>query len=178
MQVNIWCSLTVFPLQSSTYRAWSFISDEMYASADAHRYDTTMDEYALFIIHVSCCCVFILGLFFQHTGKCSQPRCYPENPSNPRWTRQKKKTGISPHVHATYAYIHIRIYRSMFTLSLVCTQLDNAVEKSGKLVLTNWSEQIKVRKYFEKCVFLFLRNQIKQPNIKKGIQKQFLPWGE
>lgn len=102
--------------------------------------------YALFIIHVSCCCVFILGLFFQHTGKCSQPRCYSENPSNPRWTRQKKKTGISLHV-PTYANIYIRIYRSIFTLSLVWTQLDNAVEKSGKLVLTNWSEQIKVRKY-------------------------------
>lgn len=107
VQVNIWCtflanSLTVFPLQSSTYRAWSFISDEMYASADAHRYDTTLDE-ALFIIHVGWCYVFILGLFFQHTGKCSQPRCYSGNPSNPRWTRQKKKTGISLNVYATYA---------------------------------------------------------------------------
>uniref|UniRef100_A0A672KDN3 Nostrin-like n=1 Tax=Sinocyclocheilus grahami TaxID=75366 RepID=A0A672KDN3_SINGR len=32
------------------------------------------------------------------------------------------------------------------TVSLVCSQLDNAVEKSGKLVLTNWSEQIKLKK--------------------------------
>ncbi len=40
------------------------------------------------------CTVFISGLFFQHTGKCSQPRCCSGNPSNPRWTREKKKTGM------------------------------------------------------------------------------------
>ncbi len=63
VQVNIWCtclanSLTAFPLQSSTYRAWSFISDEMYASADAHRYDTALDQ-PPFIIHVGCCVQYL-----------------------------------------------------------------------------------------------------------------------
>lgn len=59
----------------------------------------------------------------------------------------------------------------MFTLCPVCTQLDNAVEKSGKLVLTNWSEQIKVRSVF----FLILRDQFKQPNKKEFKSTFVLP---
>ncbi|XP_043104072.1 nostrin isoform X2 [Puntigrus tetrazona] len=73
---------------NSTYRAWSFISDEMYASADAHRIlGNALSQDAIQEIR---------QILDEH-GKRKRP-------------------------------------------------LDNAVEKSGKLVLTNWSEQIKLKK--------------------------------
>ncbi|XP_016367988.1 nostrin-like [Sinocyclocheilus rhinocerous] len=73
---------------NSTYRAWSFISDEMYASADAHRIlANALNQDAIQEIR---------QILDEH-GKRKRP-------------------------------------------------LDNAVEKSGKLVLTNWSEQIKLKK--------------------------------
>uniref|UniRef100_A0A8C1FT29 Osteoclast-stimulating factor 1 n=1 Tax=Cyprinus carpio carpio TaxID=630221 RepID=A0A8C1FT29_CYPCA len=73
---------------NSTYRAWSFISDEMYASADAHRIlGNALNQDAIQEIR---------QILDEH-GKRKRP-------------------------------------------------LDNAVEKSGKLVLTNWNEQIKLKK--------------------------------
>ncbi|XP_016367164.1 nostrin-like [Sinocyclocheilus rhinocerous] len=73
---------------NSTYRAWSFISDEMYASADAHRIlGNALNQDA----------IQELRQILDEHGKRKRP-------------------------------------------------LDNAVEKSGKLVLTNWSEQIKLKK--------------------------------
>uniref|UniRef100_A0A671Q7M7 Osteoclast-stimulating factor 1 n=1 Tax=Sinocyclocheilus anshuiensis TaxID=1608454 RepID=A0A671Q7M7_9TELE len=73
---------------NSTYRAWSFISDEMYTSADAHRIlGNALNQDA----------IQELRQILDEHGKRKRP-------------------------------------------------LDNAVEKSRKLVLTNWSEQIKLKK--------------------------------
>ncbi|KAK9969018.1 hypothetical protein ABG768_027229 [Culter alburnus] len=105
---------------NSTYRAWSFISDEMYASADAHRIlGNALNQDAIQEIR---------QILDEH-GKRKRP-------------------------------------------------LDNAVEKSGKLVLTNWSEQIKLKKKLigltreHEALFSFVEKN-KQISTEKEKQKMF-----
>ncbi|XP_077073145.1 nostrin isoform X1 [Siphateles boraxobius] len=105
---------------NSTYRAWSFISDEMYASADAHRIlGNALNQDAIQKIR---------QILDEH-GKRKRP-------------------------------------------------LDNAVEKSGKLVLTNWSEQIKLKKKLigltreHEALFSFVEKN-KQISTEKEKQKMF-----
>ncbi|XP_059418507.1 nostrin [Carassius carassius] len=103
---------------NSTYRAWSFISDEMYASADAHRIlGNALNQDAIQEIR---------QILDEH-GKRKRP-------------------------------------------------LDNAVEKSGKLVLTNWNEQIKLKKKLigltreHEALFSFVEKN-KQISTEKEKQK-------
>ncbi|XP_051761125.1 nostrin [Ctenopharyngodon idella] len=105
---------------NSTYRVWSFISDEMYASADAHRIlGNALNQDAIQEIR---------QILDEH-GKRKRP-------------------------------------------------LDNAVEKSGKLVLTNWSEQIKLKKKLigltreHEALFSFVEKN-KQISTEKEKQKMF-----
>ncbi|KAK2904700.1 hypothetical protein Q8A67_006499 [Cirrhinus molitorella] len=103
---------------NSTYRAWSFISDEMYASADAHR---------------------ILGNALNQDAIQEVRQILDEHAKRKR-------------------------------------PLDNAVEKSGKLVLTNWSEQIKLKKKLigltreHEALFSFVEKN-KQISTEKEKQK-------
>ncbi|XP_048050584.1 nostrin [Megalobrama amblycephala] len=105
---------------NSTYRAWSFISDEMYASADAHR---------------------ILGNALNQDAIQEIRQILDEHSKRKR-------------------------------------PLDNAVEKSGKLVLTNWSEQIKLKKKLigltreHEALFSFVEKN-KQISTEKEKQKMF-----
>ncbi|XP_026073229.1 nostrin [Carassius auratus] len=103
---------------NSTYRAWSFISDEMYASADAHRIlGNALNQDAIQEIR---------QILDEH-GKRKRP-------------------------------------------------LDNAVEKSGKLVLTNLNEQIKLKKKLigltreHEALFSFVEKN-KQISTEKEKQK-------
>ncbi|KAI7808443.1 nostrin [Triplophysa rosa] len=73
---------------TSSHRAWSFMSDEMFSSADAHR---------------------ILGNALNQDAIQEMRQILDEHSKRKR-------------------------------------PLDNAIEKSGKLVLTNWNEQIKLKK--------------------------------
>ncbi|XP_056321942.1 nostrin isoform X3 [Danio aesculapii] len=105
---------------NSTYHAWSFISDEMFASADAHRIlGNALNQDAIQEIR---------QILDEH-GKRKRP-------------------------------------------------LDNAVEKSGKLVLTNWSEQIKLKKKLigltreHEALFSFVEKN-KQICTEKEKQKMF-----
>ncbi|XP_039539124.1 nostrin [Pimephales promelas] len=105
---------------NSTYRAWSFISDEMYASADAHR---------------------ILGHALNQDAIQKIRQILDEHGKRKR-------------------------------------PLDNAVEKSGKLVLTNWSEQIKLKKKLigltrEHEALLSFVEKNKQISTEKEKQKMF-----
>ncbi|KAI2660893.1 Nostrin [Labeo rohita] len=103
---------------NSTYRAWSFISDEMYASADAHR---------------------ILGNALNQDAIQEVRQILDEH------TKRKRP-------------------------------LDNAVEKAGKLVLTNWSDQIKLKKKLigltreHEALFSFVEKN-KQISTEKEKQK-------
>lgn len=158
----------LFSFESSSCRDWSFISDEMFSSADAHRYDILPEEVWFYLL-----CVFISQVFFQNIGKRPQPRCYSGDASNLRWTLQKKEAGALITFDFTRQHLHT------LTVNLVWTQLDNAIEKSGKLVLTNWNEQIKVRKINERFMSedeRILQDLIRnKPTLKCGIQKHF--WG-
>ncbi|NP_001107076.1 nostrin [Danio rerio] len=105
---------------NSTYHAWSFISDEMFASADAHRIlGNALNQDVIQEIR---------QILDEH-GKRKRP-------------------------------------------------LDNAVEKSGKLVLTNWSEQIKLKKKLigltreHEALFSFVEKN-KQICTEKEKQKMF-----
>ncbi|XP_051566872.1 nostrin isoform X1 [Myxocyprinus asiaticus] len=105
---------------NSTYRVWSFISDEMYASADAHR---------------------ILGNALNQDVILEIRQILDEH------TKRKRP-------------------------------LDNAIEKSGKLVLTNWNEQIKLKKKLigltreHEALFSFVEKN-KQICTEKEKQKMF-----
>ncbi|XP_052004516.1 nostrin isoform X2 [Xyrauchen texanus] len=105
---------------SSTYRVWSFISDEMYASADAHR---------------------ILGNALNQDVILEVRQILDEH------TKRKRP-------------------------------LDNAIDKSGKLVLTNWNEQIKLKKKLigltreHEALFSFVEKN-KQICTEKEKQKMF-----
>ncbi|XP_067300633.1 nostrin [Pseudorasbora parva] len=106
--------------ENSTYHAWSFISDEMYASADAHR---------------------ILGNALNQDAIQEIRQILDEHSKRKR-------------------------------------PLDSAVEKSGKLVLTNWGEQIKLKKKLigltreHEALFSFVEKN-KQICTEKEKQKMF-----
>ncbi|XP_065107480.1 nostrin [Paramisgurnus dabryanus] len=105
---------------NSTYQAWSFISDEMFTSADAHR---------------------ILGNSLNQDAIQEIRQILDEH------TKRKRP-------------------------------LDNTIEKSGKLVLTNWNEQIKLKKKLigltreHEALFDFVEKN-KQICTEKEKQKMF-----
>ncbi|XP_055071875.2 nostrin isoform X1 [Misgurnus anguillicaudatus] len=105
---------------NSTYQAWSFISDEMFTSADAHR---------------------MLGNSLNQDAIQEIRQILDEH------TKRKRP-------------------------------LDNTIEKSGKLVLTNWNEQIKLKKKLigltreHEALFDFVEKN-KQICTEKEKQKMF-----
>lgn len=125
-------------LSSSTYSAWCHMSDEMYSRADAHRSLLRFGAWEATPVKL-CNRKNRVWFSFQIFGKRFSARSHSGTTAAFRRAHQEEEACM------TVCLLGLCRHGASPMVS-VLSQFDGAIDRTGKLVTLNWSEQLKVRK--------------------------------